>query len=113
MAVTVTSVAHSVLPGSTPGKTLRLEAKRSRQRPDRMLTRGPSLWGLCWNQNHALLRQALRGDATWLWAQRGDNVQDELHDGTGGLAQELMGPGARSPRRSAGTRRRMWVKDLS
>lgn len=52
MAVAVTSVAHSVLPGSTPGKTLRLEAKRSRQRPDRMLTRGPSLWGLCWNQNH-------------------------------------------------------------
>lgn len=48
MAVTVTSVAHSVLPGSTPGKTLRLEAKR----PDRMLTRGPPLWGLCWNQNH-------------------------------------------------------------
>lgn len=62
---------------------------------------------------NALLRQALRGDATWLWAQRGDNVQDELHDGTGGLAQELMGPGARSPRRNAGTRRRMWVKDLS
>lgn len=118
MAVAFTSVAHSALPDPTPGEMLRPEASTLNRDQTEC-----SLGALCLGDfvgtrttgvgksPNTLLRWPLRGDVTCLWAQRGYNVQDELHYDTGGLVKKLIGPGAqpgrvkgRSPRRGAENR---------